>query len=103
MAESERGAAPRVSVRGRGPCVGPGPGSGCVVPRAAPGRQAGGRVEGFGHHRFGGAVHRDDQGARVEPAALAGGAHDAGQDLPGVGPRAGVANAHSQNRSEKKR
>ena len=43
--------------------------------------------EGFGHDRFGGAEHRGEQGAGVE-LALAGGAHDAGQDLLVRGSRA---------------
>ena len=48
--------------------------------------------EGFGHDRFGGAEHRGEQGAGVE-LALAGGAHDAGQDLPGVGSAPGAVAA----------
>ena len=48
----------------------------------------------LGHDGFGGAQHRRDQRARVE-VALAGGTHDAGQHLLGVGPPPGaVAAAH---------
>ena len=46
----------------------------------------------FGHDGFGGAQHRRDQRARVE-VALAGGTHDAGQHLLGVGPAPGAVAA----------
>ena len=46
----------------------------------------------FGHDGFGRAQHRRDQRARVE-VALAGGTHDAGQHLPGVGPAPGAVAA----------
>ena len=52
------------------------------------------KAEELGDDGFGGAQQRGDQRRQVE-VALAGGAHDAGQDLLGVGAVAGaVAAAH---------
>ena len=47
------------------------------------------KAEELGDNGFGGAQHRGDQRRQVE-AALAGGAHDAGEDLLGVGAVAGA-------------
>ena len=91
-AEVRRGVRlPRVSVRG-----GHGP-RGARAERLRGSRArgpSGGRRqgEGFGDDGVGGAQHRGEQGARVE-TALAGGAHDAGQDLLGVGPAPGAVAA----------
>ena len=62
--------------------------------RCLPYAAGGGRPRSSGDNGFGGAQHRGDQRRQVE-AALAGGAHDAGEDLLGVGAVAGaVAAAH---------
>ena len=50
------------------------------------------KAEELGDDGFGGAQHRGDQRRQVE-AALAGGAHNAGQDLLGVGAVAGAVAA----------
>ena len=84
-----RGDAPRCGGAPRGPVA---LRSRCSEVARLRGRRR--KAEELGDDGFGGAQHRSDQRRQVE-VALAGGAHDAGQDLLGVGAVAGaVAAAH---------